>query len=110
MRMISPGSDRLVWTCRECVENNDMEFFHPEGLVAGFHAEAPDAQVPELAAVGEQWTPAHRQMGWHQHEHWEFYLQIDGQTLRRDASGTHEMRPNQLFIAPPRVRHRVVNR
>ncbi|MBA3709127.1 MAG: helix-turn-helix domain-containing protein [Planctomycetes bacterium] len=87
-----------------------MQHYHPEGLVAGFHAESPDPEVPELCAVGEQWTPAHRRMGWHTHDQWEFYLQIDGQTLRRDASASYEMHPKQLFIASPGVRHRVVNR
>src|SRR4051812_28997157 len=67
-------------------------YYHPEGMIAGFHAEHPDPAVPELCAVGEQWTPAGRPMGWHAHEEWEFYFQIDGETLRRDDRRAYELR------------------
>jgi AraC-like DNA-binding protein len=85
-------------------------YFHPEGMIAGFHAERPDPAVPELSAVGEQWAPAGRPMGWHAHDDWEFYFQIDGTTLRRDDRRTYEVTARQLFVSPPGVRHRVVNR
>ncbi len=80
------------------------------GLLAGFNLDRPSTAVAELVAIGEQWAPGRRLMSWHRHEEWEIYLQIAGQTVRRSEATAFELRPGDAFIAPPDVRHRVVNR
>ncbi len=80
------------------------------GLLAGFHLDQPAPAVAELAAIGEQWAPGRRPMTWHSHAVWEIYVQIAGQSVRRSQATLFEMRPGDAFVAPPGVRHRVVNR
>jgi AraC-like DNA-binding protein len=80
------------------------------GLIAGFSADRPIPGLPELAAVGDQWAPVHRLMGWHSHLEWEIYLQIAGNTQRGSESACYPMRPGDVFLAPPHARHRVFNR
>jgi len=80
------------------------------GLIAGFSADRPIPGLSELAAVGDQWAPVHRLMGWHTHLEWEIYLQIAGSTQRSSESASYPMTPGDVFIAAPHARHRVVNR
>ncbi len=80
------------------------------GLIAGFSADRPIPGLSELVAVGDQWAPVHRLMGWHSHLEWEIYLQIAGDTQRCSESASYPMRPGEIFLAPPHTRHRVLNR
>ncbi len=80
------------------------------GLLAGMHAETPLPALGDLVAVGEEWAPRGRQMPWHEHAQWEIYLQISGTTVRCTDQRSCAMSPGQLFITPPGLRHRVINR
>jgi hypothetical protein len=61
--------------------NTATRYHRPRGLLAGFHAESPESDVPELRHAGEQWAPGTYRIPDHVHDVWEFYLQIDGVTL-----------------------------
>jgi AraC-like DNA-binding protein len=87
-----------------------MRYFRPQGLLAGFHADVPDARVPELVHVGEQWSPMERRIGRHEHRVWELYYQIDGVSLWASGGKRFELGPRDFFVAPPRVIHELVNR
>ena len=80
---------------------------HPPGVLAGFHADRPDAGVPELLHIGEQWASRRLFIPSHSHAVWEFYLQISGES-RWDAPGeTCTLTPGAFFAAPPHVPHRM---
>ena len=83
---------------------------HPPGVLAGFHADRPDAGVPELLHIGEQWASRRLFIPSHSHAVWEFYLQISGES-RWDAPGeTCTLTPGAFFAAPPHVPHRMHER
>src|SRR3989442_1158704 len=82
-----------------------MRYIRPKGLLAGFHADSPASRVPELVHIGEQWAPAQWFIGDHDHDVWEFYLQLDGVTEWTSLGRTYLLRPGGFFAAPPRVRH-----
>jgi AraC-like DNA-binding protein len=82
-----------------------MHYYRPQMLLAGFHADLPDPEVPELVHVGEQWAPAHFVIPRHMHPVWEFYLQLDGQSQWESAGTRYVLRPGSFFAAPPNVRH-----
>ena len=81
-----------------------MQFYRPHGLLAGFHADRPEPAVPELQFLGEQWLPVNREIGWHQHEVWEFYQQLDGETRWRSHSARYHLGPGNFFAAARRSR------
>ena len=82
----------------------------PPGVLAGFHADRPDAGVPELLHIGEQWASRRLFIPSHSHAVWEFYLQISGES-RWDAPGeTCTLTPGAFFAAPPHVPHRMHER
>jgi AraC-like DNA-binding protein len=87
-----------------------MKYFRPQGLLAGFHADFPEPAVPELVHIGEQWAPMDRRIGRHEHKVWELYYQIDGVSLWASRGKRFELSPRDLFLAPPRVPHELVNR
>jgi AraC-like DNA-binding protein len=78
--------------------------------LAGFHADVPDASVPELVHIGEQWSPMERRIGRHEHRVWELYYQIDGVSLWASGGKRFELGPRDFFVAPPRVVHELINR
>lgn len=83
-----------------------MSFVRPDRVLAGFHAEHPVAEVPELVHVGEQWAPPDLPMRPHEHAVWEFYLQAHG--VSRWSAGSGDalvLRPRHFLAAPPRTRH-----
>lgn len=82
----------------------------PAGALAGFHSDAPDAAVPELIHAGEQWTPMHYRIGWHEHPCWELYLQIHGRSLWGSAGREHALTPGGFYAAPPGANHALLNR
>ena len=83
---------------------------HPPDVLAGFHADRPDADVPELVHIGEQWASRRLFIPSHSHAVWEFYLQISGES-RWDAPGaTYTLTPGAFFAAPPYVPHRMHER
>jgi AraC-like DNA-binding protein len=84
-----------------------MQFYRPHGLLAGFHADRPEPAVPELQFLGEQWLPVNREIGWHQHEVWEFYQQLDGETRWRSHSARYHLGPGNFFAAAPGVQHQL---
>ncbi len=86
-----------------------MQYVRPHGVIAGFHADAPDETVPELLALGEQWFPRQREIGVHAHHAWELYLQLDGVSRWRSARGGVQLGPGDMYAAPPDVEHRLVD-
>jgi len=87
-----------------------MRYFRPQGLLAGFHADHPHPEVQELVHIGEQWSPMERQIGRHEHRDWELYYQIDGVSLWGSGGRRFELAARDLFVAPPRVVHELINR
>ena len=82
----------------------------PPELLAGFHAERPDPDVPELAHVGEQWASRRLFIPTHSHAVWEFYSQISGESRWDGPDGSYTLRPGDFFAAPPHVPHRMHDR
>ena len=80
------------------------------GHLAGFHVADPAAAVAELHDVGDEWLPEQRPMDWHHHPGWELYLQIAGESTRADDAASWSLSAGDAFLAPPRRRHRVINR
>jgi AraC-like DNA-binding protein len=87
------------------------QFRQPRGILAGFHADYPDLDVPELVHIGEQWAPTSYAIIEHVHSVWELTFQISGET-RWDAcwnDGTvspYTLLPGSFCAVPPGVRHR----
>ena len=87
-----------------------MSISFPTALVAGFHAERPFADFPELVHAGEQWAPPSFDIPEHSHDVWELFYQIDG-TSRWEAEGvTFDLEPHSFFAAPPNLLHRMGGR
>jgi AraC-like DNA-binding protein len=89
-----------------------MALVRPPEVLAGFHAEAPAPDVPELVHAGEQWAPPELLIGPHEHDDaWELYLQVHGVSHWADAAGRpHALRPRAFFAAPPGSRHGMTRR
>ena len=77
----------------------------PSFLIAGFAAAEPDAAVPELHQVGEQWAPMTYGIPPHDHGGWELYLQVDGRSTWHTAGRRHRLQPGDLYAVPPGVTH-----
>ncbi|HEY3333447.1 MAG TPA: AraC family transcriptional regulator [Capsulimonadaceae bacterium] len=77
-------------------------------LIAGFHGEAPDADVPELYRAGEEWLPGSQKLPPHNHDDWELYLQVDGRSEWEGNGQRFELSPGSLFLAPPGVDHALI--
>ena len=90
---------------------NPLAYYgHPPNVLAGFHADHPDPDVPELVHIGEQWASRRLLVTTHSHAVWEFYLQISGES-RWDAPGeTYTLTPGAFFAAPPQVPHHMHER
>ncbi|MBA3847258.1 MAG: helix-turn-helix domain-containing protein [Planctomycetes bacterium] len=82
----------------------------PAAVLAGFHAEIPDPEVPELVHLGEQWLPAAHAIPEHAHPVWELYLQLDGDSRwwAADSPRERHVQPGDLFAAPPGIAHGMV--
>ena len=85
-----------------------MPYHHPPGLVAGFHAQEPEADVPELIHIGEQWAPRSYPITIHTHRTWEFYLQLSGESVWEGPERAYTLRPGCFFATPPAVPHRLM--
>jgi AraC-like DNA-binding protein len=84
-----------------------MDFKRPEGLLAGYHAESPVPGVPEIEHFGEQWAPRSYRIGFHEHNTWELYLQLKGETVWDALGRGHRIAPLGLLAMPPGVLHRL---
>ncbi len=84
----------------------------PAAVLAGFHADMPDPEVPELVHLGEQWLPAAHAIAEHAHAVWELYLQLDGDShwWGGDSPRERHVQPGDLFVAPPGVAHGMIPR
>jgi AraC-like DNA-binding protein len=82
----------------------------PTGLLAGFHADLPDVNVPELLHVGEQWASRRLFVTNHSHPVWEFYLQISGESRWDSPGRTDTLTPGGFFAAPPLMPHQMHDR
>lgn len=91
-------------------ESHAPHYGRPPELLAGFHADLPDADVPELVHIGEQWASRRLFVTNHSHTVWEFYFQISGE-CRWDAPGqTCTLSPGGFFAAPPHLPHQMHDR
>jgi len=82
-----------------------MSYFRPPGLLAGFHTEQLDGDVPELVHAGEQWAPRSFPIRTHSHMQWEMYLQSDGETSWSAEGRRYQVPAGALFAAPPGLEH-----
>ena len=99
-----------VRNIRQMPTDTPARYSRPPDLLAGFHADRPDAAVPELVHVGEQWASRRLLVTSHSHAVWEFYLQISGES-RWDAPGeTYTLAPGGFFAAPPGIPHHMHER
>jgi AraC-like DNA-binding protein len=80
-------------------------YFQPIGLLAGFMAEQPEAEVPELEHIGEQWAPRDFLIPLHEHATWELYVQVSGESKWESGGVIYTLEPGGLFVAAPGVRH-----
>ena len=90
--------------------NLSSGYGQPPGLLAGFHADLPDANVPELRHIGEQWASRRLFITNHSHPVWEFYLQISGESRWDSPGRTDTLTPGGFFAAPPGVPHQMHDR
>jgi len=82
-----------------------MRFQNIQGLLAGFHGDDPDPDVPELDRAGEEWLPRNARIPLHSHRDWELYLQIDGVSCWEGPDRCYLVGPGCLFLPPPGVIH-----
>jgi AraC-like DNA-binding protein len=83
-----------------------MKFSKPRDVRSGFHADVPEPAAPEVMHVGEQWAPRQYAITRHAHPVWEFYLQLDGVSIWKDAAGrSYRCGPGAFFAAPPGLEH-----
>lgn len=88
------------------VYNGAMQYQRPEGVLAGFHADIPEPQVPELVHIGEQWAARTYRIPPHIHACWEFYLQVSGTSRWSDAyHAEFTLLPGGFLAMPPGLRH-----
>lgn len=87
-----------------------MAYSRPAGLLAGFHAHQPDAGVPELQYAGEQWAPCNFFIPLHQHEIWEFYLQVSGESSWECEGAIHTLCAGTFLAVPPHRNHQMHER
>jgi AraC-like DNA-binding protein len=87
-----------------------MQLFRPSGVIAGFLALTPDAEVPELLHAGEFWAPTEWSINNHNHETWEFYLQEQGETGWEADNHTYHVGSGDLLAIPPKTVHRLLRR
>ena len=85
------------------------EFLKFKGVLAGFHAVDPDVSTPELTHAGEAWVPNDYQIGWHRHDVWEFYFQIEGATNWRSRGKSYRIGPGSLLAVAPNVPHSLID-
>ena len=83
-----------------------MRIVKPRNVISGFHATPTDAAVPELFHLGEQWVPDESDIPRHAHGVWEFYLQLHGWSVWRDArGGEYRCDAGTLYAPPPDLEH-----
>ncbi|MDL5050401.1 AraC family transcriptional regulator [Oscillatoria amoena NRMC-F 0135] len=86
-----------------------MKFLRPRKLLSGFHCDDPDPLVPSLTHLGEQWAPADWEVAWHAHHTWEFYLQVEGQSIwETKPKKQYALNPGGLLAVPPDFPHRLI--
>ena len=78
------------------------------GLLAGFHGDQPDPDVPELDRAGEEWVPRSLRIPEHAHPDWELYLQLDGTSEWEVGGRRYKVGPGSLFLPAPGVAHALV--
>ena len=83
-----------------------MQIVKPRNIISGFHAEPANPEVPELIHLGEQWAPQDYPIPRHTHRVWEFYLQLHGRSVWRDAAGgEYVCKPGAFYSPPPGLPH-----
>ncbi|MFW5829250.1 MAG: helix-turn-helix domain-containing protein [Planctomycetota bacterium] len=84
---------------------NGASYHRPAGLLAGFAAHTPDAAIPEVRSVGEQWAPAAFEIGHHAHAVWECYLQVEGRSQWRCQGQEYDLQAGSWYLVRPHVDH-----
>lgn len=81
-----------------------MNFFRPNGLLAGFLVIQDDPESP-LIEAGEKWTPKDWKIGEHSHEGWELYYQPKGTSTWKVGRNRFHVPAGGGYIMAPGVRH-----
>lgn len=76
-----------------------------QGNHAGYAIWDPEKCVPELRHVGEEWAFPDHKVPDHRHPHYEFHLQLTGQTMWQVKSEGCMVGSNSLIAVSPNVRH-----
>lgn len=89
-----------------------MPVYRPHGLLSGFHAEPPLAEVAATGLVhaGEQWAPEEFSIGAHRHPCWELYLQLHGTARWGSAGQVFPLGPGHVLAVPPGREHALLGR
>src|SRR5579862_6407633 len=87
-----------------------MTYSRPAGLLAGFSAIQPEADVPELQHAGEQWAPCNFFIPRHEHDIWEFYLQVSGESSWECEGLVYTLGPGGFLAVPPHKIHQMHER
>ena len=83
-----------------------MQFLVPNELKAGFWAIEAQHLAPELIDFGQGWAHSGWTLNPHLHRHWEFYLQIEGET-EWAAMGQKAvtLSSGSLYCVAPNINH-----
>ncbi len=66
--------------------------------------------MPELQHAGEQWAPCNFFIPRHQHDIWEFYLQVSGESSWECDGTVYTLRPGGFLAVPPHRNHQMHER
>ncbi len=83
-----------------------MQFLRPNELKAGFWAIEAKHLVPELIDFGQGWVHSGWTLNPHLHRHWEFYLQIEGETeWAAMGQKAFKLGSGSLYCISPNINH-----
>jgi len=100
---LDPDTGLHDFTAIVYILTDAMTIVKPRTIISGFYAET---DAPELAHLGEQWAPQDYEISRHAHPVWEFYLQLHGHSVWRDANGGRFVcRPGAFYAPPPGLPH-----
>ncbi len=83
-----------------------MKAIKLQGNHAGYAVWDPEKTIPELRHVGEEWAFPDYRVPEHSHPHYEFHLQLSGQTEWQVKTKSCLVQSNSLIAISPKVRSR----
>lgn len=80
-------------------------------MQSGFVVQYPLQSLPELTHINEAVCEPHYRLAWHTHPGYEFHYLLQGELVWEFSGGERLPQKNgQLFIIPPRAKHRLASR